>query len=82
MKKLKVILIGAGGRGNMYTSKMTEDKYEVIAVADPNPDCIKRVKETHIIGNVVSFLHYFTTALYRLCNSNDFKFVGILFDYL
>lgn len=55
MKKLKVILIGAGGRGNMYTSKMTEDKYEVIAVADPNPDCIKRVKDRHRIPDNMCF---------------------------
>lgn len=37
MKKLSVILIGAGDRGTTYTQKMLAlpDKYEIVAVADP-----------------------------------------------
>ena len=37
MKKLKVIVIGAGSRGMCYSSKMLEypDKFEVVAVAEP-----------------------------------------------
>jgi len=39
MKKLKVIIIGAGNRGNRYAKHMTEnlDKYEIVAMADPQP---------------------------------------------
>ena len=37
MKKLKVILIGAGHRGSYYTGLMKEmpEKYEIVAVAEP-----------------------------------------------
>ena len=37
MKKLKVILIGAGGRGRTYTDIMAElpEQYQVVAVAEP-----------------------------------------------
>lgn len=36
MKKLKVILIGAGNRGTGYTDIMSKhrDKFEVVAVAE------------------------------------------------
>lgn len=39
MKKYKVVLIGAGNRGFSYTNHMKEmdDKFEVVAVADPIP---------------------------------------------
>ena len=37
MKKIKVILIGAGCRGIEYTDIMsnTPEKYEIVAVAEP-----------------------------------------------
>ena len=37
MKKLKVILLGAGQRGRIYTDIMSEmcDKYEIVGVAEP-----------------------------------------------
>ena len=35
MKTLRVILIGAGNRGRTYTDQMTDDRYKVVAVADP-----------------------------------------------
>lgn len=37
MKQISVILIGAGGRGGAYVSRMSAlpDKYKVVAVADP-----------------------------------------------
>lgn len=40
MKKYKVVLIGAGNRGFSYTNHMKEmdDKFEVVAVADPIPE--------------------------------------------
>ena len=49
MRKLKVILIGAGGRGKCYTNVMHEmpDKYEVVAVAEPNDERRNYMKEKH-----------------------------------
>ena len=35
MKKIKVILIGAGGRGCTYTHLMDKEKFEIIGVAEP-----------------------------------------------
>lgn len=37
MKKLKVVVIGAGGRGRGYSKIMAAapEKYEIVAVADP-----------------------------------------------
>ena len=32
---MKVILIGAGGRGITYTDLMTDDRFDVVAVAEP-----------------------------------------------
>lgn len=51
MKKIKVVLIGAGDRGMIYTNVMAEepDKFEVIAVAEP-VDCRREeVKKKHSI---------------------------------
>ena len=37
MKKLRIMIIGAGNRGNRYAKHMSEhpDKYEIVAMADP-----------------------------------------------
>ena len=39
MKKVKLVLIGAGNRGTIYVNKGAEycPEMEVVAVADPNP---------------------------------------------
>ena len=49
MKKLKVVLIGAGGRGTTYTNIMADnpDKFEVVAVAEPIDSRRKYIKEKH-----------------------------------
>lgn len=49
MKKLKVILIGAGGRGSGYTNIMADmpDKFQVVAVADPHDKRRNYIKEKH-----------------------------------
>ncbi len=51
MKKLKVIVIGAGGRGLGYTDMMAEmpDNYEVVGVAEPIQDRREHVKNLHNI---------------------------------
>ena len=47
MKKLKVILIGAGDRGRIYISRMNPEKFQVVGVADPVPALRQFVKETY-----------------------------------
>lgn len=49
MKKLKVVLIGAGDRGIVYTDIMSnmKDKFEVVAVAEPRDSRRNYIKETH-----------------------------------
>ena len=51
MKKIKVILIGAGNRGKGYTKTMLNmpDKYEVVAVAEPNESFREFIRERHAI---------------------------------
>ncbi len=49
MKKLKVVLIGAGGRGTTYTNIMADnpDRFEVVAVAEPIDSRRNYIKEKH-----------------------------------
>ncbi len=57
MKKLKVILIGAGGRGMSYTDTMGDmpEQFEVIAVAEPIASRRNYVKEKHNIPDNMCF---------------------------
>ena len=55
MKKLKVIVIGAGGRGNNYTSHMPKDKFEIIAVADPIKERRENFSQKHNISEELCF---------------------------
>lgn len=47
MEKIKVIVIGAGSRGGRYTQYMAQlpEKYQVVAVADPDPTRRKNVQD-------------------------------------
>ncbi len=56
-KKLKVILIGAGQRGDTYTDIMAKlpEKYEVIAVAEPIDSRRNFIKERHKISDELCF---------------------------
>ncbi|MBQ7792245.1 MAG: Gfo/Idh/MocA family oxidoreductase [Clostridia bacterium] len=54
MKTLKVILIGAGGRGRVYTDKMDE-RFQVVGVADPIPELRQYIKEKHNLSNDMCF---------------------------
>lgn len=60
MKKLKVILIGAGNRGETYTDIMHEypDKFQVVAVAEPVLSRRAHVKELHKIPDELCFDSY------------------------
>jgi len=57
MKKLKVILLGAGSRGIAYTDLMVNDRerFEVVAVADPNKARNKYVQDKHNISDSMCF---------------------------
>lgn len=57
MKKIKVILIGAGNRGARYTDemKLRDDKFEVVAVAEPIASRRNYIKKTHNIPENMCF---------------------------
>ena len=60
MKKLKVIVIGAGNRGGTYTDYMTQmtEKYEVVAVAEPRESRREHVQKKHNIPDNMCFDDY------------------------
>ena len=45
----KIILVGAGCRGRIYTDKSMEmpESYKVVAVAEPREECREYIKEKH-----------------------------------
>ncbi len=49
MKKLKVILIGAGGRGRRYTNVMKElpEQFELVGIAEPVENLREGVRQLH-----------------------------------
>lgn len=55
MEQLKVILIGAGNRGNAYTRRMNDERYKVVAVAEPIPERRNYIKEKHGIPEEMCF---------------------------
>ena len=57
LKKIKVVLIGAGNRGIIYTDIMAEmsDKFEVVAVAEPIASRREYIKEKHSISEDMCF---------------------------
>ena len=61
MKKLKVILIGAGNRGQGHTDSMKRDgRFEVVAVAEPIKERRDYIKETHNLPDEMCFDTYET----------------------
>ncbi len=56
-KKIKVILIGAGGRGKTYTDKAKAmgDMYEVVAVAEPWEGRRNYIKDKHNLPDELCF---------------------------
>ena len=55
MKRLKVILIGAGNRGRLYTDLMEPEKFEVVAVAEPSKSLRDYIKNKHNIPEELCF---------------------------
>ncbi|MBP3304728.1 MAG: Gfo/Idh/MocA family oxidoreductase [Oscillospiraceae bacterium] len=49
MKRIRVIIIGAGNRGNRYATHMAEmpDKYQIVGMADPAKACRKHFQEVY-----------------------------------
>ena len=45
MEKLRLGMIGTGGRGSMYKLWMQDERVEVVAGADVNPAALKRFAE-------------------------------------
>lgn len=56
-RKLKVVVIGAGNRGETYTSIMANmpDKFEVVAVAEPIESRRKNIQQIHNIPDEMCF---------------------------
>lgn len=55
MKIVEVILIGAGIRGRAYTDFMTDERFHVVAVADPVKECREYIKNKHNIPDDMCF---------------------------
>lgn len=60
MKQLTAILIGAGGRGQNYTDVMADmqDKYKVVAVAEPIKSRREYIRDKHGLGDDMCFLDW------------------------
>ena len=60
MKKLKVIVIGAGNRGQTYSEKMKNlsEKFEVVAVAEPIDNRRNKIREDWGLGDDRCFTDY------------------------
>lgn len=60
MKKLTVALIGAGGRGRVYTNEMLKmpEKYQVVAVVEPVDERREYAKQKHGITENMCFTHW------------------------
>ncbi len=55
MKTLDVILIGAGSRGRIYTDNMTDDRFRVVALAEPIRELRNYIKNKHNISEDMCF---------------------------
>ena len=60
MKKLKVILIGAGNRGGVYTDVMSDlpEQFQVVAVAEPRDSRRERIQQKHNLPDDMCFTDY------------------------
>ena len=60
MKKLKVVVIGCGGRGIAYSAAMKNyiDKFEIVAIAEPSDSRRNHVKKLWNIPEEMCFTDY------------------------
>lgn len=78
MKKLKVVLIGAGNRGTTYTDIMAKmpEKYEVVAVAEPIKSRREYIKNKHGIKPELCFDDF--KPLYALGKIADMAIISTM----
>ncbi len=78
MRRLKVILIGAGNRGETYTSIMYEmpEKYQVVAVAEPIDSRREEIREKHGISEDMCFKEW--TSLLALGKIADIAIIATM----
>ena len=59
-RKLKVVLVGAGNRGENYTNIMAQmsDRFEVIAVAEPIDSRRNAIKQKHNLPDEMCFTNW------------------------
>ncbi|MBQ4527797.1 MAG: Gfo/Idh/MocA family oxidoreductase [Clostridia bacterium] len=55
MKKLKVILIGAGGRGTSYSKEMAKGNFQIVGIAEPIVERRNRIKNMHNVPEEMCF---------------------------
>lgn len=58
MNKIRVVLIGAGNRGRIYTNHMKDMNFEVVAVADPIESRRDYIKKTHNLREDMCFKNW------------------------
>ena len=80
-KTLTAVLVGAGLRGITYTDIMKEldDKYKVIAVAEPIESRRNYIKEKHNIDDKLCFKDYNDLLA---CNMEGALYIQMLNNYL
>lgn len=78
MKKLKAILIGAGGRGIGYSEIMANspEKFEIIAVAEPNDSRRNYIKNLYNLPDEMCFTDY--PSLIKLGKIADFAILATM----
>lgn len=78
MKKLKVIIIGAGSRGQTYSDNMknSPEKFEVVAVAEPIDNRRNKIKEVWGLPDDRCFTDY--TPLLRLGKIADIAVIATM----
>ena len=60
MKKLTAIVVGAGSRGATYSTVMSkhEEKFQIVAVAEPKKDRRDYIKDLYNLENNMCFESY------------------------
>lgn len=78
MKKLRVVLIGAGDRGKTYTNVMSKDreKFEMVAVAEPIESRREYIKNLYNLPENMCFADY--KPLFELGKIADFAIIATM----
>ena len=78
MKKMKVVLIGAGDRGKTYTNIMSKEKekFELLAVAEPIENRREYIRKIHDLPENMCFEDY--KPLFELGKIADFAIIATM----